>query len=121
MKKESLYTRWCRIRIKVLIILSDKVYLKLRCWHVFGYALNLTNPQTFNEKIQWLMLYDWEPLYTKMVDKYEVQGYIAERIGEDHLVPLLGVWDRFENIDFDSLPDEFVLKCTHDSGGGELR
>ena len=79
--------------------------------------LNLKTPQTFNEKIQWLKLYDRNPEYTKMVDKYEVRKYIAETIGEEYLIPLLGVWDKFDDIDFAKLPEQFVLKCTHDSGG----
>lgn len=82
-----------------------------------GKKLDLKNPQTFNEKLQWLKLYDRNPEYTKMVDKYEVRKYISEKIGEEYLIPLLGVWDRFDDIDFGKLPDRFVLKCTHDSGG----
>lgn len=82
-----------------------------------GKELNLENPTLFTEKLQWLKLHDRRPEYTKMVDKYEVRKYAAEKIGEEHLIPLLGVWDRFEDIDFDKLPDQFVLKCTHDSGG----
>lgn len=82
-----------------------------------GKRLNLKNPQTFNEKLQWLKLYDRNPEYTKMVDKYEVRKYISDKIGEEYLIPLLGVWDSFDEIDFDKLPDQFVLKCTHDSGG----
>ncbi len=79
--------------------------------------LNLENPQTFNEKLQWLKLYDRKPEYTVMVDKYAAKRYAAERIGEKYIIPTLGVWDRFEDVDFDLLPDQFVLKCTHDSGG----
>lgn len=82
-----------------------------------GKKLDLKNPQTFNEKLQWLKLYDRNPEYTKMVDKYEVRKYISEKIGEEYLIPILGVWDRFEDIDFNKLPNQFVLKCTHDSGG----
>lgn len=82
-----------------------------------GKKLDLKNPQTFNEKLQWLKLYDRNPEYTKMVDKYEVRKYIADKIGEEYLIPLLGVWDKFDDIDFSTLPDQFVLKCTHDSGG----
>ena len=67
-------------------------------------------------KIQWMKLYDRDPLYTQLVDKYAVRSFVAERIGEEYLIPCLGVWDRFEAIDFDTLPDQFVLKCTHDSG-----
>lgn len=97
--------------------IPDSVWLKLRFRKKMGYSLNLKNPKTFNEKLQWLKLYDRNPLYTKLVDKYEVRKYVAERIGEKYLIPLLGVWDKFEDIDFDKLPNQFVLKCTHDSGG----
>ena len=79
--------------------------------------LNLKTPQTFNEKLQWLKIYDRKPIYTTMVDKYEVKNYVADKIGDEYIIPTLGVWDSFDEIDFDSLPDQFVLKCTHDSGG----
>jgi hypothetical protein len=81
-----------------------------------GYKLNLKNPKTFNEKIQWLKLYGNLEKYTDLVDKYEVRKYIAKTIGEEYLIPLIGVWDRFEDIDFEKLPEQFVLKCNHDSG-----
>lgn len=100
-----------------LRFIPDVVWLKLRFRMRMGRTLNLKNPQTYNEKLQWLKLHDRNPLYTKLVDKYEVRKYVAEKIGEEYLVPLLGVWDKFEDIDFDKLPDQFVLKCTHDSGG----
>lgn len=98
-------------------IIPDKLYLKLRYQSVFHKRLDLKNPKTFNEKLQWLKLYDRKPEYTDMVDKYEAKKLIAERIGEEYVIPTLGVWDSFDQIDFDSLPDQFVLKCTHDSGG----
>lgn len=97
--------------------LSDKKYLKLLYRLHMNEKLNLDQPQTFNEKLQWLKLYDRKPEYTKMVDKYKVREYIKEKIGEKYLIPLLGVWDSFEDIDFSNLPNQFVLKCTHDSGG----
>ena len=97
--------------------LPDKPYLKLRFRASMGKKLNLKNPQTFNEKLQWLKLYDRKPIYTTMVDKYEVKKYVAEKIGEEYIISTLGVWDNFDDIDFDKLPDQFVLKCTHDSGG----
>ncbi len=78
--------------------------------------LDLEHPTTFNEKIQWLKLYDRNPLYTTLVDKYAVKEWVAARIGRDHIIPTLGVWEHFDDIDFNTLPDEFVLKCTHDSG-----
>lgn len=86
-----------------------------------GKKLDLENPRTFNEKLQWLKLHDRRPEYTKMVDKYEVRQYIKEKIGEEYLIPLVGgPWDKFEDIDFSKLPEQFVLKCTHDSGSVEI-
>ena len=78
--------------------------------------LDLNNPKTFNEKIQWLKLYDTTPLKTKLADKYLVREWVADKIGEKYLVPLLGVWDKFDDIDFSTLPNKFVLKCNHGSG-----
>jgi len=97
-------------------ILSDKVYLKYRYKKVLGEKLNLKNPKTFNEKMQWLKLYDRNPEYHKMVDKYEAKFIIANRIGSEYVIPNYGVWDKFEEIEFNKLPNQFVLKCTHDSG-----
>ena len=82
-----------------------------------GKVLNLHTPVTYTEKLQWLKLYDHRPEYTTMVDKYAVKEYVAEKIGAEYVIPLLGVWDRAEDIDFDALPELFVLKTTHDSGG----
>lgn len=98
-------------------LIPDELFLKLYYKKHIGKRLNLKNPQTFNEKLQWLKLYNRNPEYTKMVDKYEVKKYIAEKIGEEYIIPTLGVWDTFDEIDFEKLPDQFVLKCTHDSGG----
>ena len=78
--------------------------------------LNLDNPQTYNEKIQWMKLYDSTPLKTRLTDKYLVREWVKEKIGEKYLVPLLGVWDKFDDINFDKLPEKFVLKCNHGSG-----
>ena len=78
-----------------------------------GRELNLENPQTFNEKIQWLKLYDNSPLKTKLADKYLVRDWIKQEIGEEYLIPLLGVWNSFDEIDFDKLPEQFVLKANH--------
>ncbi|OBR89889.1 hypothetical protein CLRAG_38660 [Clostridium ragsdalei P11] len=97
--------------------IPDKLYLKLCYRAVFGKELDFDNPQTFNEKLQWLKLYDHKPIYTIMVDKYEVKKYVSDIIGEEYIIPTLGVWDKFDNIDFNSLPNQFILKCTHDSGG----
>lgn len=97
--------------------LSDEVYLKRMYKAIIGKDLDLENPKTYNEKLQWLKLYDRKPVYTTMVDKYEVKPYVADRIGESYVIPTLGIWDSFDEIDFDTLPEQFVLKCTHDSGG----
>ena len=96
---------------------DDRRYLEKLYRATFGKELNLENPQTFNEKLQWLKLYDRKPVYTTMVDKYAAKEYVADKIGEEYIIPTLGVWDKFDDIDFDALPDQFVLKCTHDSGG----
>lgn len=96
--------------------IPDRLYLQT-CYHAkMGRTLNLTNPTTFTEKLQWLKLYNKNPEYIKMVDKYEVRKYITEKIGDKYLMPLLGVYDSFDEIDFNKLPNQFVLKCTHDSG-----
>lgn len=95
--------------------MPDKWYLSLKFRSKMGYWMNWKHPKTFNEKLQWLKIYDRNPLYTKLVDKYEVRKYISSKIGEEHLVPLLGVWENPSDIDFNSLPNQFVLKCTHDS------
>lgn len=97
--------------------LPDKAYLKFMFRVNMGKRLDLDNPKTFNEKIQWLKLNDRKDIYTTMVDKYEVKNYVSNLIGEEFIIPTLGVWDRFEDIDFEKLPEQFVLKCTHDSGG----
>ena len=96
---------------------DDERYLRLLYRMRIGHPLDLDNPKTFNEKLQWLKLHDRNSLYTTLVDKAEVKPWVAERIGWEHVVPTLGVWDSFDEIDFDSLPERFVLKCTHDSGG----
>lgn len=98
--------------------MPDEPYLRWMFWARMGTRLNLEDPQTFNEKLQWLKLYDRKPEYTVMVDKYLVRDYIAQTIGEEYLIPLLGVWDDPEEIDFDALPQQFVLKCNHNSGLG---
>ena len=98
-------------------IMDDKKYVERRFEAILGYKLNLDNPRSFNEKIQWLKLHERKPIYTTMVDKYAVKEYVAKIIGCEHIIPTIGVWKKFEDIDFDSLPNQFVLKCTHDSGG----
>ena len=97
--------------------IPDEKYLKIAYKLETGKTLNLENPQTFNEKLQWLKLNDRKPIYTRMVDKYAVKEYVASLIGAQYIIPTLGLWDTFEDISFDELPNQFVLKCTHDSGG----
>lgn len=98
--------------------LPDNKYLKKIYQAHFHENLDLNEPQTFNEKLQWLKLYNRKPEYTVMVDKYKVREYIAKTLGEEYLIPLIGVWDDPDEIDFDALPDQFVLKCNHNSGLG---
>lgn len=95
----------------------DKWYLSVMFKSVMGYWPDFKHPKTFNEKLQWLKLYDRRPEYTTMVDKYAVKKYVAAKIGEQYIIPTLGVWDNPEDIEWDKLPNQFVLKCTHDSGG----
>jgi len=94
----------------------DKWYVKAQYCAYMSKRLNIERPRSFNEKLQWIKLYDRKQRYTTLVDKYKVKEYVSEKIGERYVVPLLGVWEHFEEIDFDQLPDQFVLKCTHDSG-----
>lgn len=96
--------------------LPDRLYLKWMFRLKMGYQLDLRNPKTFSAKLQWLKLYDRRPEYSAMVDKYLVKDYVAKIIGQEYVIPTLGVWNRPEEIDWDSLPDQFVLKTSHDGG-----
>ena len=102
---------------RVVGFIPTKLWLSWRFKQRVGYKMDWKNPKTFNQKLQWLKVYDRKPIYTTMVDKYEAKKYVADIIGEEYIIPTLGVWDNFDDIDFDCLPDQFVLKCTHDSGG----
>jgi hypothetical protein len=106
------------ILVRMAPIIPDKLYLKWLFRLKMGYKLNLDNPKTFNEKLQWLKLYNRKPEYTQMVDKFAVKEYVAKIIGEEYIIPTIGVWDKFEDIDFEALPNQFVLKTTHGGGGG---
>lgn len=99
------------------IKMSDERYLKEYYKKVFSNDLDLVNPKTFNEKLNWLKLYDRKSIYTTMVDKYDAKKYVANIIGEGYIIPTIGVYDKFDDIDFNKLPEQFVMKCTHDSGG----
>ena len=96
---------------------SDENYLKHVYKAKFGKKLNLDSPVTYNEKLQWLKLYDRELIYSKMVDKYEVKEFVEKTVGREYVIKTLGIWDNFDDINFDDMPNQFVLKCTHDSGG----
>lgn len=97
-------------------LFSDKKYLQLMFPLCTGYKLDLSNPQTFNEKLQWLKLYYRKPEFSTMVDKAEAKKYVAEIIGESHIIPTIAVYKDVKDINFKKLPNQFVLKCTHDSG-----
>lgn len=98
--------------------MSDKKYLEMLFHAKMGKWPNIDNPETYNEKLQWMKLYYHNPLYTELVDKYRVREYIKKIWGEEHLIPLLGVWDNVDDINFDELPEQFVLKCNHNSSTG---
>lgn len=95
--------------------MSDEEFLKKMFYYKMGYPLDLNSPSTFNEKLQWLKLHDRNPLYTRLVDKYAVKAYVAKKIGKEYIIPTLGIWKDVDEINFDKLPQKFVLKCTHDS------
>lgn len=99
-------------------IKNDKLYLSVQYFCYIHKFLNLKNPKTYNEKMQWMKLYNRNPLYTNLVDKIEVKKYVDNILGSGHTFPLLGSWDKPEDIDFESLPNEFVLKCNHNSAVG---
>ena len=102
----------------LLNYLPEVTCIKLLWWAKTGRRLNLSNPSGFNEKLQWLKAFDHCPEYSDYVDKVRVRDYVKKTVGEKYLVPLLGLWDNPEQICFDSLPDQFVLKCNHNSGAG---
>lgn len=112
----SKYQFISKIGFYFLSLLPDKLFLKIKFRLFMNKRLNLRNPQTFNEKIQWLKLYDRNPRYTQLVDKVAVREYVKQSIGEDYLIPIYGVYDSFDEINFDELPNEFVLKPNHTSG-----
>lgn len=105
---------------KRIITLKDEVFLKYQYKDVFDKELNLDNPITFNEKLQWLKIHDRKKEYINLVDKYEVKKIVEEKIGKEYIIPTLGIYNSWNEIDFDKLPNQFVIKCTHDSGGIEI-
>lgn len=105
------------VAVRLVKILPDDLYLKMYFYGQLGYRLNLKNPKTYNEKLQWLKLYDKHPEYTKMVDKVDAKDYVASIVGHKYVIPTLGVWNNVDDINWDSLPKQFVVKSTNDSGG----
>ena len=103
--------------LNIARLFPDRLYIRIVAKQKLGYSINLNNPQTFNEKLNYFKLYNKKPLYTQLADKYAVKEIVREKIGEEYVVKNLGVWNKFDEIDFDSLPNRFVLKCTHDSSG----
>ena len=125
MKKERIkwYTKhpltiFTRIATKFpKMIKSDKLFIMLDYYTAFGKFPDLENPKTYNEKLQWIKLYNRVPDYTQMVDKCDAKKYVSDIIGDEYVIPTLAVYNSVDDIDFDALPEQFVLKCTHDSGG----
>ena len=103
--------------VKLSRIIPDKVYLKALSKRRLGYVINFHDPRTFNEKLNWLKLYDRKKMYTEMVDKCDAKKYVSNIIGDEYIIDNYGVWNSFDDINFEELPNQFVLKCTHDSGG----
>ncbi len=108
--------RFSELAFKLSVLLPDPLFLRLRYISYFKRPLSLSNPVTYNEKIQWLKLYDRNSEYINLVDKRAVKQIVSDLIGQEYVIPLLGVWDHYDDIDFDQLPDKFVLKCNHDQG-----
>lgn len=108
------------ILIRIAPLLSDKSFIRLKFRLFKGYWLDLNNPQTFCEKLQWLKLHNKRKDFTMMVDKIDAKKYVSSIIGEEYIIPTLGVYDSFEDIDFDLLPNQFIVKCSHNSSGGVI-
>lgn len=102
------------------VYINDEIYLSYLFKYRMGYPLNLSQPKTYCEKLQWLKLYDHRPEYTLMVDKYRVKEYVSKKIGEEFVIPTIGVWNSEKEIDWNVLPDQFVLKTTHGGGGSDV-
>lgn len=111
---------WEKVANRLASRYDDEAWIRFKYWYWFGRRINLEQPQTFNEKLNWIKLHDRNPRYTLMADKYEVKKIVAELIGDQYVVPCYGVWSRYEDIDFSQLPQQFALKCNHNSGGGIL-
>lgn len=115
--KELIYRILLKLDEKKIIKISDQKYIEYKYYIHIKKKINIDNPETFNQKLQWLKLYDRNPRYTEMVDKYEAKKYVKKVIGEEYIIPTIGIYDNFDDINFDKLPHQFVMKCTHNSGG----
>ena len=104
-------------KIGLLNLVSDELYVKAKYRFIMGHPMNDKNPQSYTEKINWLKLHDHNPVYTSLVDKWEVTQFVRDRIGDEYIIPKYAIWDTIEQIDLSILPEQFVLKCTNDSGG----
>lgn len=119
--KNILKNQQTRLKLlNALRFIPDRIMISFEYRLTMEKKLNLAVPKTFNEKLNWLKLYDRNPIHTMMVDKYTVREYVKSILGEEYLIPLLGKWNRYEDIDFNSLPDTFVMKCSHDSGSVKI-
>ena len=115
-KHPSMIEEWLLIN-KPFLFKDDYTFLKRKWKYMNGVELNIDNPSTFNEKLNWLKIYNRNPQITLMADKYEVKKYVGSIIGDEYVVPCYGVWNNFDEIDFGTLPNQFVIKATHDSSG----
>lgn len=102
---------------RIAVLLSDEMLIKLKFRLCHGYWLDLENPKTFNEKLQWLKLHNRKSIYTDMVDKISAKQYVSNVVGADCIIPTIAIYESVDDIDWDALPNQFVIKCTHDSGG----
>lgn len=102
--------------VKTAGLYPDKFYIKCQFKHALHYSLNLKKPETYQEKLQWLKLYDRKPIYTIMADKYLAKQFIVNYIGERYIIPTIAIYNHTKDINYESLPDQFVIKTTHDSG-----
>lgn len=98
------------------LVMSDEIFIKLKYFYKLKKRLNLKNPKTFNEKIQWRILNDRKDIYTQLADKYLVREYVKEKIGEKYLIKILGIYKQPNEIEYNKLPNKFVIKCNHDAG-----
>lgn len=114
--KDKVFNLCILLSKRKILKLADKKYLELLFKLKFNKKLDLNNPQTFNEKLQWLKLNDRKEVYTIMVDKNLCKDYVAKKIGEEYIIPTINVYDSFSDINFEKLPQQFVIKCSHDSG-----